>query len=84
MNPRAKSLSDPVVESFKRKLSIWNRNYLFIGGRLTLIKASLSIPLYCMSLFKLLAPMAKKLEKCQRDLLWEGNSDKKKIHLVSC
>lgn len=33
---------DPIVENFKQKLSAWKRNYIFLGGRIALIKASLS------------------------------------------
>lgn len=38
-NSRSKSFWDPVVEKFERRLSSWKRNYLSIGGRITLIKA---------------------------------------------
>lgn len=33
VNPRSISLWDPVVENFERRLSMWNGNYLSIGGR---------------------------------------------------
>lgn len=38
-NSRSKSFWDLLVEKFERKLSSWKRNYLSIGGRITLIKA---------------------------------------------
>ena len=43
---------DIVEERFRKRLSLWKRQYLSKGGRLTLIKSSLSsLPIYFMSLF---------------------------------
>ena len=43
---------DVVEERFKRKLATWKKQYLSKGGRLTLIKCTLSnLPIYFMSLF---------------------------------
>ena len=50
--------------------------YLSKGGRLTLIKSTLSnIPTYYLSLFQIPVRMAKKIEKIQRDFLWGGAGD---------
>ena len=38
-NPRSKSLWDPVVDKCERRLSFWKKQYLSLGGRITLIKA---------------------------------------------
>ncbi|XXG77619.1 hypothetical protein AAC387_Pa08g1737 [Persea americana] len=49
--PRSKSLWDPVIENFKRKLASWKKLYLSLGGRITLIKACMSnLPIYYISL----------------------------------
>lgn len=55
--------------------------YLSKGGRVTLIKTMLcSIPTYFMSVFSLPIHAANKLEKLQRDFLWEVMGDTKKFH----
>jgi hypothetical protein len=44
------------------------------GARVTLIKSTLSNLLtYMLSLFHILAHVVKRIEKIQRDFLWEGN-----------
>ncbi|RVX22614.1 hypothetical protein CK203_012542 [Vitis vinifera] len=43
---------DAVEEGFRKRLSLWKRQYLSKGGRLTLIKSTLSnLPIYFPSLF---------------------------------
>ena len=43
---------DLVEERFRKRLSLWNRQYLSKGRRLTLIKSTLSsLPIYLISLF---------------------------------
>ncbi|RVW81120.1 hypothetical protein CK203_044688 [Vitis vinifera] len=43
---------DVVEERFRKRLSLWKRQYLSKGGRLTLIKSTFSsLPIYLMSLF---------------------------------
>lgn len=45
---------DPLIEKMNKKLAGWKSKSLSLGGRLTLIKASLSnLPIYYMSLFSL-------------------------------
>ena len=54
------------------------------GGRITLIKSTLaSIPIYQMSIFRMLKSVAKRLEKLQRDFLWGGGNTGRKIHLIN-
>lgn len=53
---------NPIIEKFNKKLASWKGNLLSIGGRLTLIKASLtSLPLYFMSLFPVPKGVSQKL-----------------------
>ena len=41
---------DGVEERFRKKLALWKRQYIWKGGRITLIKSTLSsLPLYLMS-----------------------------------
>ena len=73
------SIWNPILEKFERKLTRWKKLYLSKGGRLMLLKNTLSsLPTYFLSLFTIPTHMANKIEKLQRDFLW-GNS---KTHLV--
>lgn len=42
VNARLKAVWDPIIERFENKLSAWKRQYLPIGDRVTLIKATMS------------------------------------------
>ena len=74
---------DPVVERISRRLDGWKKAYLSLGGRITLIQSCLShIPSYFLSLFKIPASIASKIEKMQRDFIWSGAEEGKKDHLI--
>lgn len=63
---------DPVVQNFKRKLSMWKRSYLSLGGKVTLVKAALSnLPIYFTSLLLLLAVVRNKLDRIRREFFME-------------
>lgn len=63
VNPKLKAFWNPMVEKFERKLSWWKRNYLSLGGKIALIKATLSkLPIYYMSLFKMPATVRERLD----------------------
>jgi hypothetical protein len=58
--------------------------YLSKGGRVTLIKSTLSnLPTYFMSLFSLLASVANRIENLQCDFLWGGLGEYFKYHLIN-
>ncbi|RVX15851.1 Tetratricopeptide repeat protein SKI3 [Vitis vinifera] len=83
-NPKTISFWDPVVERISRRLG-WLEKDLFVfgEGRITLIQSCLShIPIYFLSLFKILASIASKIEKMQKDFLWSGAGEEKKDHLI--
>ena len=42
-----------------------------------------SMPLYQISLFRMPKSVARRLEKLQRDFLWEGGNLERKVHLVN-
>ncbi|XP_058221611.1 uncharacterized protein LOC131331645 [Rhododendron vialii] len=61
---------DSVVERFQKRLAGWKHQYIPKGGRMTLIKHTLSsLPTYFMSLFVIPVSVVKRLEKLQRDFL---------------
>ena len=66
---------DGVEEQFRKRLAMWKRRYISKGGRLTLIRNTLSsMPIYFMSLFYLPRKVRLRLEKIQRDFLWGGGA----------
>ena len=74
---------DGVEERFKKRLTSWKRQYISKGGRITLIKSTLSsIPLYLISLLPLPRKVKLRLERIQRDFLWGGGSLERELHLV--
>ncbi|RVW44650.1 Uridine-cytidine kinase C [Vitis vinifera] len=80
---RASSAWDGVEERMRRRLALWKRQYLSKGGRITLIKSTLSsVPLYQMSVFRMPKSVARRIEKLQRNFLWGGANGGSKVHLV--
>ena len=83
-NPIACGYCDLVIERTSRRLDGWQKTYLSFGGRITLIHSCLShIPSYFLSLFKISASVAAKIERLQRDFLWSGVGEGKRYHLVT-
>ncbi len=83
--PNSTTIWNPVLEKMERRLAGWKRMYLSKGGKLTLIKSTLSnLPTYFRSLFHLPLRVAHLLEKLERYFLWSGISDQQKFHLVNC
>lgn len=73
-----------VVENLKKRLASWKGKQLSIGGRVTLINAVLnSIPLYFLSFFKAPKKVIQYITSIQRNFLWSGCSEDKKICWVS-
>uniref|UniRef100_A0A2N9I786 Reverse transcriptase domain-containing protein n=1 Tax=Fagus sylvatica TaxID=28930 RepID=A0A2N9I786_FAGSY len=81
---KSKAIWDPILEKMERKLAGWKRMYLSKGGRITLIKSTLSsLPTYFLSLFPIPVAVALRIDKVQRDFLWGGLGEGKKFHLVN-
>jgi hypothetical protein len=75
---------DGVIEKVENRLVSWKMLYLSKGGRVTLIKNTLSnLPTYYMSLFPIPACVAARIEKLQQDFLWGDMGVEFKYHLVS-
>ena len=72
---------DEVEDKFRKILAMWKKQCLCKGGRLTLIKSTLSsLPIYFISLFVISNKVNSRLEKIQRDLLWGGGALKIRPH----
>ena len=64
------SIWNPILEKMEKKLSGWKRLYLSKGGRLMLIKSTVSnLPTYFLSLFTIPKAVAIRLESIQRNFL---------------
>ena len=75
---------NPILEKMERRLAGWKRLYLSKGGKVTLIKSTLSsLPTYFFFFLPLTRKVANRMEKLQRDFLWSGINGNSKLHLVN-
>ena len=80
---KSKVIWNPIIEKMERRLAGWKRIYLSKGGRLTLIRSTLSnLSTYFLPLFPIPADVATRIEKIQRNFLWGTTEEVAKIHLV--
>lgn len=78
-----KEVWNPVVERVEKKLSLWKARKLSLGGRIILITTVLScLPIYFLSILKCPMSMAHRIEKLERDFLWQSGGNLKKFHLM--
>jgi hypothetical protein len=83
-NPRRQATWKPIVETMQGRLSSWTSRHLSYGGRITLINLVLSsLPLYFFSFFKAPKSIIQQLARIQRNFLWGGVLNGKKICWVS-
>jgi hypothetical protein len=79
-NPRRRETWKLVIEAMSNKLSTWTSRHLSIGGRITLINSVLtSMPLYFFSFYKAPSCVLKQLVRIQRNFLWGGGLEEKKL-----
>jgi hypothetical protein len=80
---KATAVWNPILEKMERRLSGWQKLYLSKGGRLTLLRSTLSsLPTYFLSLFTIPISVAHRIEKLQRDFLWGGMGNDSTHHLM--
>ena len=73
-----------ILKRMEKKLSGWKRLYLSKGGRLTLLKSTLSsLSTYYLSLFTVPKAVAMRLERIQRNFLWGSLAECFKYPLVA-
>ncbi|RVW15364.1 LINE-1 reverse transcriptase-like [Vitis vinifera] len=83
-NHKSVAVWDGVEERFRKRLTLWKRQFISKGGRITLIRSTLSsMPIYLMSLLRMPRVVSLRLEKIQRDFLWGGGALERKPHLVN-
>ena len=80
---KASRVWDSIEEWFRKRLASWKTQYISKGGRITLIRSTLSsLSIYYSSLFRMSQKVCNRLERIQRQFLWGGGSLEKKLHLV--
>ena len=79
---KKETIWNPILEKMERRLVGWKRLLLSKGGKVTLIKSTLSsLPTYFLSLLPIPIKVANRMEKVHRDFLWSG-IDAPKVPLV--
>ena len=79
-----RAIWNSILERMERKLTSWKRLYLSKGGKITLIKSTLSsLPTYFLSLFPIHVDIAIHIERLQRNFLWGGINESPKFPLVN-
>ena len=69
-NHKSVAIWDGVEERFRKRLAMWKRQFISKGGRITLIRSTLSsMPISLMSLLRRPRVVSLRLEKIQRDFL---------------
>ncbi|KAJ0768031.1 putative RNA-directed DNA polymerase [Helianthus annuus] len=74
---------DPVIQVFKKRLSLWKARTLSMGGRLVLVKSVLeSIPTYFFSLYKAPVTVINNLEGLIKRFLWGGGGQMRSVKYI--
>jgi len=79
---KATSIWNGIIEKVERRLASWKKLYLSKGGRLTLIKSTLSNNTTYYLSFPIPVSVAQRLERLQEDFLWSGIGDEVKLRKV--
>ncbi|KAF3641224.1 Actin-7 [Capsicum annuum] len=76
---KAQDIWSEVLERYDRRLASWKRQYLSLGGRLTLINPVLdALPTYMMACFRVPKGVVKKIDKLRRIFCGMGREEEQK------
>jgi hypothetical protein len=79
-NPRRSATWKPVMDAMSKRLNSWSSRQLSYGGRLTLINSVLaSLALYYFSFYKAPCCVLNHLVKLQRNFLWGGSLEERRV-----
>ena len=82
-NPSSQLVWEPLITKFKSKLAKWAQRDISMAGKITLINSVLNaLPIYLLSFFKIPQKIVQRLISLQRNFLWGGDNDHKKIPWV--
>ena len=74
----------PIADKIKSKLSNWKASLLSMAGRVQLVRSVIqSMLTYSISIYSWPTSLLKELEKCIRNFVWSGDSEKRKLVTVS-
>ena len=75
---------EPIFRKFEAKLNKWNQRKVSMASRITLINFVLTaLPLFYLSFFRAPSAVIKRLTSIQRNFLWGGGAEGKKIAWVA-
>ena len=78
-----RAIWNSILERMERRLTSWKQLYLSKGGKITLIKSTLSsLPTYFLSLFPIPVDIAIRIERLRTNFLWGGIDESPKFLLV--
>ena len=81
---KAQTVWNPILEKMECRLAGWRKLYLSKGGRLTLLKRTLSnLQTQYLALFTMSVSVASRLERLQRNFLWGASNEEFKFPLVA-
>ncbi|TYK05808.1 LINE-1 retrotransposable element ORF2 protein [Cucumis melo var. makuwa] len=83
-NPKSNIFWRNIEDRIQKKLNNWKYAHISKGGRLTLIKSTLSsLSIYQLSVFQAPPSTYKNIEKLWRNFLWKGSFGLKGSHLIN-
>ena len=83
-NPRLEKTWQPLLQLLERRLGSWGNKYISLGGRVVHLNSFLdAIPIFFLSVMKMLILVWKRIVRLQRDFLWEGIKRSRSIPWVS-
>ncbi|KAJ0910635.1 putative RNA-directed DNA polymerase [Helianthus annuus] len=72
-----------VLDAFDKRLSLWKKSVLSVGGRLTLLKSVMeTLPTYFFSIFKAPVKIIEMMEARRRRFFWGCNEGQHKINWI--